>query len=78
MEIFWYVLRVIGFGNNFVSSIHSPMLTRSLPAILQLFVTRELSKDMNMEIYNKMLEVQHNPKFASYFAPVAGDMNMQQ
>lgn len=40
--------------------------------LLQLFITRELTKDTNLEVYNKMLEVQHNPKFASYFAPMTG------
>lgn len=40
-----------------------------LTIAFQLFVTRELSKDTNLEVYDKMLEVQHNPKFAQYFAP---------
>lgn len=41
-----------------------------------LFITRELSGDTNMEMYNKMIQVQHNPKYASYFAPVTGDATM--
>lgn len=38
----------------------------------QLFVVRELSPDTDLETYNKMIAVQHNPKFAHYFA-AAGD-----
>jgi len=42
---------------------------------LQLFVTRELPSDMDLEVYNQMLtQVIHNPKFAEYgfvSAPVA-------
>ena len=37
-------------------------------SLLQVFVVRELSPDTDLEIYNKMLAVQHNPKFAHYFA----------
>jgi hypothetical protein len=38
---------------------------------IQLFVTRELSVDMDLEIYNRMIvEVQHNPKFADYFPSI--------
>ncbi|KAI2492371.1 Replication factor A protein 3 [Fragilaria crotonensis] len=38
---------------------------------LQLFVTRELSVDMDLEIYNRMIvEVQHNPKFVDYFPSI--------
>lgn len=35
--------------------------------MLQLFVVRELSEDMDLDLHNRMLAVQHNPKFASYF-----------
>ena len=41
--------------------------------VLQVFVVRELSPDTDLEIYNKMLAVQHNPKFAHYFAAAAAD-----
>ena len=47
----------------------SPLIWKFLQ---QLFVVRELSSDTNMEIYNKMLMVQTNPKFAHYFAPLDG------
>jgi hypothetical protein len=40
---------------------------------LQLFVTRELTKDMDMDVYNKMIAVQHNPKFAHYFSPLVAN-----
>ena len=34
----------------------------------QLFVSRELSVDMDLEIYNRMImEIQHNPKYAENF-----------
>lgn len=42
----------------------------STPELVAVFVVREFSPDMNLEIYNKMIAVQHNPKFAEYFAPV--------
>jgi hypothetical protein len=32
-----------------------------------LFVTRELTNDFDLDIYNKMLSVQHNPKFVQFF-----------
>jgi len=35
--------------------------------VLQLFVVRELSPDMNLDTYNKMIAIQNNPKFAQYF-----------
>mmetsp|Transcript_42840 Transcript_42840/g.48678 ORF Transcript_42840/g.48678 Transcript_42840/m.48678 type:complete len:116 (+) Transcript_42840:231-578(+) len=36
---------------------------------LQLFVTRKLTDDMDMENYNRLItDVQSNPKFAGYFA----------
>ena len=38
---------------------------------MQLFVVRELSADMDLDTYNKMLAVQHNPKFAHYFKATA-------
>jgi hypothetical protein len=39
---------------------------------LQLFVTREMSSDFDMEIYNKMItDVQQNPKFSEYFVSPA-------
>mmetsp|Transcript_5798 Transcript_5798/g.8208 ORF Transcript_5798/g.8208 Transcript_5798/m.8208 type:complete len:126 (+) Transcript_5798:120-497(+) len=45
---------------------------------LQLFVTRELPNDMDLEVYNQMLvQVIHNPKFAEYgfvSEPVAAAM----
>ncbi|CAB9517685.1 expressed unknown protein [Seminavis robusta] len=34
-----------------------------------LFVMRELSSDTKLDLYNKMLPVLHNPKFANYFVP---------
>jgi len=40
----------------------------------QLFVVRELSPDTDIETYNKMIAVQHNPKFAHYFAAAAESM----
>ena len=40
--------------------------------VRQLFITRELTADTNMAVYNKMLAVQHNPKFACYFSPYTG------
>lgn len=43
--------------------------------ILQLFVTRVLSKDMDLSVYDKMLSVQHNPKFEQYFKPLAAGTN---
>mmetsp|Transcript_26286 Transcript_26286/g.38844 ORF Transcript_26286/g.38844 Transcript_26286/m.38844 type:complete len:117 (+) Transcript_26286:59-409(+) len=37
---------------------------------LQLFVSRELTQDMDVDLYNRMiLDVQHNPKFSGYFLP---------
>jgi hypothetical protein len=41
---------------------------------LQLFVTRELSKDTDLQVYDKMIAMQHNPKFAQYFAPIDGNV----
>lgn len=39
--------------------------------VSQLFVIRELSVDMDLDIYNRMVtEVQHNPRFGDYFAPI--------
>jgi hypothetical protein len=36
----------------------------------QLFITRDISPDFDMEVYNKMItEVQQNPKFREYFIP---------
>jgi hypothetical protein len=47
----------------------------SLPSpVLQLFVTRELSKDTDLQVYDKMIAMQHNPKFAQYFAPIDGNV----
>lgn len=46
-------------------------LTNALSFGVQLFVTRELSVDMDLEVYNRMLvEVQHNPKFVDYFPSI--------
>jgi hypothetical protein len=41
---------------------------------LQLFVTRELSKDTDLQVYDKMIAMQHNPKFAQYFSPIDGNV----
>jgi hypothetical protein len=41
-----------------------------------MFVTRELSNDTDLSVYDKMLAVQHNPKFAQYFAPIEGSSGM--
>jgi len=35
-----------------------------------MFVVRELSKDLDLDVYNQMIEVQQNPKFQNYFAPI--------
>ncbi|EEC47783.1 predicted protein [Phaeodactylum tricornutum CCAP 1055/1] len=37
---------------------------------LMMFVVRELSKDLDLDVYNQMIEVQQNPKFQNYFAPI--------
>eukprot|EP00568_Trieres_chinensis_P007044 CAMPEP_0183308816 /NCGR_PEP_ID=MMETSP0160_2-20130417/22522_1 /TAXON_ID=2839 ORGANISM="Odontella Sinensis, Strain Grunow 1884" /NCGR_SAMPLE_ID=MMETSP0160_2 /ASSEMBLY_ACC=CAM_ASM_000250 /LENGTH=117 /DNA_ID=CAMNT_0025472719 /DNA_START=58 /DNA_END=411 /DNA_ORIENTATION=+ len=37
---------------------------------VQHFVTRELGSDFDLDVYNKMLEVQHDPRFAEYFTPI--------
>ena len=34
---------------------------------LQPFIARPLSKDTDLALYNKMIEIQHNPKFAQFF-----------
>ena len=40
--------------------------------LLQLFVTRELTPDMDLDLYNRMItQVLSNPKFAQYFQPLA-------
>jgi hypothetical protein len=53
-------------------SLHSAFGSH-LSIILQIFVIRKLSSDMEMDIYNRMVvEVQQNPKFAHYFAPFTG------
>jgi hypothetical protein len=49
---------------------HTTFLARCASCFRQLFCTRELTKDTDLETYDKMLEVQANPKFASYFSPV--------
>lgn len=42
------------------------------PQSQQLFVTREMSSDFDIEIYNKMItDVQQNPKFSEYFVSPA-------
>jgi hypothetical protein len=33
----------------------------------QVFVYRELGADMDMAVYNKMIQIQQNPKFSRYF-----------
>lgn len=33
-----------------------------------MYVARELSKDMDMNIYNRMLQIQNNPKYSHYFS----------
>jgi hypothetical protein len=38
---------------------------------MQVFVVRELSTDLDLDTYNRMLAVQQNPKFAHYFSPSA-------
>ena len=50
----------------------SSLLFLFLFLALQLFVVRELSANMDLETYDKMLAIQHNPKFAHYFAAPAG------
>mmetsp|Transcript_2461 Transcript_2461/g.5670 ORF Transcript_2461/g.5670 Transcript_2461/m.5670 type:complete len:118 (-) Transcript_2461:233-586(-) len=38
--------------------------------VVQLFITRDMGSDFDMDVYNKMItEVQANPKFAEYFSP---------
>jgi hypothetical protein len=39
----------------------------------QVFVIRELSLDMDLDVYNQMIALQHDPKYAHYFksAPVS-------
>jgi hypothetical protein len=55
--------------------IHSSIATYFLLLCnLQLFVTRELSKDTDLQVYDKMIAMQHNPKFAKYFAPIDGNV----
>jgi uncharacterized protein YdeI (BOF family) len=49
-------------------------LLPTLHGFLQLFVTRELSKDTDLQVYDKMIAMQHNPKFAQYFAPIDGNV----
>jgi hypothetical protein len=34
----------------------------------QVFVVRPLSADMDLTVYDKMLQVQGDPRFAKYFA----------
>lgn len=46
-------------------------------SIFQAFVVREMTPDMNLDLYNRMLKVQNSDKFAHYFAPVE-DTNMMQ
>jgi hypothetical protein len=51
---------------------HTHIMLFPLPRLSQLFVTRVLSNDFNLDVYNQMItQVQHNPKFAQYFHPVA-------
>lgn len=38
-----------------------------IPIQRQVFVVRELSTDMDLDVYNRMISIQHNPKFAHYF-----------
>ena len=39
-------------------------------SLQQLFITRDIGSDFDMDVYNKMItEVQSNPKFAEYFVP---------
>ena len=35
-----------------------------------MFVIRELSADMDLDVYNEMIQVQQNPKYQQYFTPV--------
>ena len=41
----------------------------SPPTHSQVYVARPLSDNMEMEVYDNMLKVLHNPKFAEYFTP---------
>jgi hypothetical protein len=58
-------------SSSFVS-LYFLLHTESIYIYLQLFVTRELSKDTDLQVYDKMIAMQHNPKFAQYFAPIDG------
>jgi len=37
------------------------------PSYHQPFIVRELSQDTDLALYNNMIEIQHNPKFAKFF-----------
>lgn len=62
-------------GRLVVSSVmmeHSFMDRRTIPFTnslfrLQVFVVRELSKDMDLGVYEKMIQVQQHPKYQHYF-----------
>ena len=47
------------------------LLTPNLNSLFKVFVVRELGTDMDMEVYNKMINVQNNPKFSHYFQNVS-------
>lgn len=46
---------------------HAPSLLPYHIFVLQAFIARPLSKDTDLALYNKMIEIQHNPKFAQFF-----------
>jgi hypothetical protein len=56
---------------SFIQFYSHNALPSSVLLLIQLFVAREFTKDMDMDVYNTTLDVLLNPKFAAYFDPVA-------
>jgi len=63
-------LFVLLTGRNHTCDVSCCSSFSSIQSIEQLFITRDMGSDFDMDVYNKMItEVQANPKFAEYFSP---------
>ena len=46
-----------------------PPLRSMISLVFQAFVCRELGNDMDLSLYNKLITMQQQDKYAQYFAP---------
>lgn len=57
----------LAVANGIISSNPPCFVSVIALSLSQPFIARPLSKDTDLALYNKMIEIQHNPKYAQFF-----------